>query len=83
MKTTDLKKDISQIINKIDDENILQSIKIFIYNQVAQEDDYDFWDELPESVKASINIGIKQADAGELTPHNEVMETIKSKYLNK
>ena len=76
MKTTDLKKDITTIINTIEDENTLLAIKLFIHNQSK-----DYWNELPEQVKESIDVGIKQAEAGKLTPHNEVMHNIKSKYI--
>ena len=76
MGTSDLKKDITTIVNKIDDENTLLAIKLFIHNQNS-----DYWDDLPEYVKESIDKGIKQAETGMLTSHKEVIHSIKSKYL--
>ena len=42
----------------------------------------DFWDDLPDAIKADIDVAIKQADAGELYSHEEVMEKYK-KWLTK
>ena len=82
METDELKKDIYQIVDKITNKDILKALKILLYSQVSQTDNVDFWDELPENVKKSINKGLKQAENGEVTPHDEVMKNIKSKYLN-
>jgi len=57
--------------------NFILKTNIFKVKEVKK----DFWEELPENVKASINKGIKQAKNGQLTPHNEVMQNIKAKYL--
>lgn len=40
----------------------------------------DFWDDLPESVKERIKHSQAQAEAGKLTPHDEVMKKY-IKYL--
>ena len=83
METIELKKDIHKIVDNIDDSSILNAIKILLYSQIPQNTNVDFWDELPENVKGSINKGIEQAENNILTSHNEVMQNIKSKYLNK
>ena len=82
METKELKKDIHKIVDKINDNNVLNAIRILLYNQISQTENVDFWDELPENVKDSINKGIGQAENNILTPHNEVMQNIKSKYLS-
>ena len=51
--------------------------------EIKKDNNIDFWDKLPDNVKNSINKGIKQAKNGVLTNHNEVMQNVKSKYLNK
>jgi len=58
-----------------DDEAILQQIK-----EVFESQEKDFWNDLPEHVKAGINRGQQQAAEGKLTPHNEVMKKY-AKYL--
>ena len=82
METIEIKKDIFQIIDKINDNSILHNIENFIYAQISSNN-VDFWDKLPDNVKNSINKGIEQAENGVLTAHNEVMQNVKSKYLNK
>ena len=58
-----------------DDEAVLQQLK-----QVFESYENDFWDELPEHVKAGIERGKKQADAELFTPHQTVMKKYE-KYL--
>ncbi|WP_342086011.1 hypothetical protein [Dyadobacter sp. OTU695] len=40
----------------------------------------DFWDELPDHVKESIDLGLQQSLAGQTKPHEEVMKKF-VKYL--
>ena len=56
-----------------DDESVIQQVK-----DVFETHEKDFWNDLPEHVKAGIDRAKKQADAGLLTPHEEVMK----KYAN-
>ena len=39
--------------------------------------EYDWWDDLSEGAKASIEEGLKDTAEGKLTPHNEVMKKYK------
>ena len=41
------------------------------------------WDDLDPALKASLERGLKQADNGEVIPHEEVMAYIRAKYLKK
>lgn len=59
----------------IDDEAILQQVK-----EVFESHGKDFWDELSQHVKEGIDRAKKQADAGQLTPHDVVMKKFE-KYL--
>jgi len=45
-----------------------------------QKQDNDFWNDLPEHLKAGIGRGRKQVAEGKLTPHAEVMKKY-AKYL--
>lgn len=58
-----------------DDETILQQVK-----DVFEHNEKDFWNDLPQHVKAGIEQSKKQAEAGMLTPHDEVMKKY-AKYL--
>ncbi|HTD99377.1 MAG TPA: hypothetical protein VK668_08810 [Mucilaginibacter sp.] len=58
-----------------DDESVIQQVK-----EVFETHEKDFWNDLPEHVKAGIERAKKQADAGLLTPHEEVMKKY-VKYL--
>ena len=58
-----------------DDESVLQEVK-----NVFESHEKDFWSDLPEHVKAGIERAKKQAEAGMLTPHDEVMKKY-AKYL--
>ena len=53
----------------------------FFINQEA-ENKYDFWDELPDKVKADSEESLQQADAGQLIAHEEVMKKY-NKWLTK
>jgi hypothetical protein len=58
-----------------DDRSILQEVK-----NVFESHEKDFWNNLPEHVKQGIERSKKQADAGLLTPHEDVMKKY-AKYL--
>jgi len=58
-----------------DDESVLQEVK-----NIFESHEKDFWNDLPEHVKEGIARSKKQADAGLLTPHEEVMKKY-AKYL--
>ncbi len=64
---------IHQII-KLEDEQMISTIKDLLTLGAATTDsDIDFWDELTEVQKASIQLSIKQLEAGEGIPHEQVM----------
>jgi hypothetical protein len=64
---------IHQII-KIEDEMMIQTIKdLLTLGYIEANNDTDFWDELSESQKQSIALSIKQLEAGEGIPHDQVM----------
>jgi len=58
-----------------DDESVIQQVK-----EVFEIHEKDFWNDLPEHVKTGIERAKKQAQAGLLTPHDEVMKKY-TKYL--
>jgi len=69
------KIELAKRLLETDDEAVLLQIK-----EVFENNDKDFWNDLPEHVKAGIERGQKQAAEGKLTPHDEVMKKY-AKYL--
>ncbi len=51
-----------------------------ISRMLKQEQEADWWDEIPESVKESIEISLKEDEQNETIPHREVMREAKKKY---
>jgi len=67
-----LRKEVKRYIDKAD-EKTLKMIQAML--EVEQESDW--WDDLDEEAKASIERGLKDADAGRVTPHDVVMKKYK------
>ena len=65
---------LSQLSNK-KKKAVLTVVKTF-----AEDDETQYWNDLPEDIKFSIETGLKQADVG--VPHETVMKKYK-KWLNK
>ena len=63
------------MIDQVDDHEVLYAVQELLSSQPS----VDFWDELPEEVKKSIEIGVKQAENGEVIPHEEVMKRLEEK----
>ncbi|MGE4287373.1 MAG: hypothetical protein AB7E36_01700 [Salinivirgaceae bacterium] len=61
-------------ITRLTDEEVLKQI------ENLKNKDADWWDELPESVRNSVEKGIEQADNGEMIPHENVIKEVKAKY---
>ncbi|MCK5169741.1 MAG: hypothetical protein KAQ75_07675 [Bacteroidales bacterium] len=51
-----------------------------IEDVLKKETVVDWWDEISEAEKKSIEQGLAEADRGELIPHEEVMKEVKAKY---
>ena len=58
-----------------EDEAVLLQIK-----EVFENQEKDFWNDLPQHVKAGIERAKKEAAEGKLIPHDEVMKKY-AKYL--
>jgi thiamine pyrophosphate-dependent acetolactate synthase large subunit-like protein len=70
------KLELVQRILNTDKPSLLEKIsKIF-----EQESETDWWDELSDEERASIQEGLDQLDRGEGIPHEKVMKEIKAKY---
>jgi thiamine pyrophosphate-dependent acetolactate synthase large subunit-like protein len=47
---------------------------------LKNEKESDWWDEISDAERQSIEQGLAEADRGELIPHEEVMKQIRAKY---
>jgi len=79
MKTVELKTEIHEMIEKVNDTQLLNAIKILLSKGL----DSDWWEELSKEEKLALERGLQESEAGDLIPHNVVMEEIKEKYSNK
>ena len=71
MDALELKSDLHKLIDKINDLTVLNAVKVILSRQA---DISDFWDELPEEVKRSIEKGRVQALKGETADHEQMIK---------
>lgn len=69
------KIELLKLILETEDEAIIQELKV-----VFKKQEVDFWDELPDHVKAGINRGLEDVATGRVQKHEDVMLEIKTKY---
>jgi predicted transcriptional regulator len=79
MEHTDIKTDLHALIDKTDDVQVLEAIRILLHKKT---DEQDFWDTLPHFQKESIERGLAQVERGETKSHEEVMKKYE-KWLTK
>jgi len=70
------KLEIVQLILNTEKPAILEKIEDIL----KKEKSSDWWNEISEGERKSIERGILEADNGELIPHDEVMKKAKAKY---
>jgi predicted transcriptional regulator len=71
MNSIELKSDLHSLIDKVNDIDMLNAIKVILSTQVNES---DFWDELPLNVRESVKRGMEQARNGNTKAHSEVMK---------
>lgn len=69
------KIELAKRLLETNDVGVLLQIK-----EIFENNDKDFWTDLPEHVKTGIKKAQKQAEEGKLTSHDEVMRKY-AKYL--
>lgn len=82
MNLREEKLDVIHQLLQVNDEALLHAIKNMLDFGLERQGNIqtDFWDELSETQKASIEIAIQQLDAGQGIPHEEVMEGLRKRY---
>lgn len=58
-------------LTSINDQNIIEKIKLFRDNL---SDNTDWWETISQAEKDSIDRGLKDIDGGRVIPHNDVMK---------
>ena len=72
MKLDSEKLEIINWIVSLSDESIIHKIKLL----KERDKNIDWWDEISEAEKASIRRGLKDAKAGRIVSHKEVIKSI-------
>ena len=68
------KNKLIEWITSLHDVSILDHLK-----SIKENTSKDWWTELPSDVKKSIEEGIKDAEEGRVTPHDDVMRKFKKR----
>ena len=77
------KLDIIEQILLIKDESLLLAIKNMLefgLKHQEETDAVDFWDDLTDDQKQRIDKAIRELEAGQGIPHDEVMSRFREKY---
>ena len=75
MDVIEVRADLHNLIDKISDSNVLMAVKTLLSGKT--ESNPDWWDTISEDERAEIEQGLTEADKGEVTAHEEVMEKYK------
>jgi predicted transcriptional regulator len=78
MSTIELKSDLHQLIDKINDANILNAVKVLLAKESKTESDWAY--SLSDDLKSELEESILEADQGKTITHEDAMKQIKSRY---
>lgn len=78
MTIQELKADLHNLIDKINEESILNAVRIILSKQ--NEASRDWADDLSENLHSELEESISEADEGKVISHKEAMNRIKSRY---
>lgn len=62
-----MRKDVKKYIDTADEKVVKM-----VHAMLEVDAEADWWDSMPDSVKANVEIALKQADKGEVLSHEEV-----------
>lgn len=78
MNALELKSDLHNLVDKVNDISILNAIKVILTKET--EKSYDWADSLSEPLKAELEASILEADQGKTISHEEAMKQVKNRY---
>ena len=73
MGTAELKTNINQLLNGINDDSLLQAVYTLLSKATAND---DWYDNLPKEAKESIRRGIKDADNKRFVDQKDVQSKV-------
>jgi predicted transcriptional regulator len=71
MNVSELRTDLHKMIDKIDDSYVLNAVRVLLSDKVSSQTDW--WERISEDERLEIQLGMDEADRGEVIPHDEVM----------
>lgn len=77
MSVSETKIELARKILNTNDKELINYIKAIFSSEPK-----NWWEELPDEIKASVDRGLKQASNKQTLPHNQVMKKY-SKWLKK
>jgi hypothetical protein len=78
MNVMELKSDIQHLIDHVNDEGILNAIKVILSKQTWVSKDWG--DMLSDDLRSELEASISEADQGKVVGHEEAMKQIRSRY---
>ena len=75
MDVIELRTDLHNMIDKINDSNVLNAVKTLLAGKATKQPDW--WDTISDEEREEIEQGLAEADRGEVIPHEEVMAKYK------
>ena len=78
MSITEIKRNIHQIIDEFDNQEILEGFHLALRDLLRDhKNNEDFWDELSLSQQKEIDNALKEVDGGKTTKHSSVLRESK------
>lgn len=78
MNAIELKSDIHQLVEKVNDLNILQAIKVILSKEAVVG--VDWADTLSDTLKEEIEASLQEANQDKIISNADAMQQIKSRY---
>ncbi len=74
MTVVEIKKDIHNIIEDIQNKSILEELRLVLKDVQKADTQGDFWSELSLQRQKSIDQALKQVTEGKTIPHSEIQK---------
>lgn len=78
INTVDLKSDLHQLIDKVNDVDILKAVKVILAKEYKTKTDWA--DSISNTLKTELKESILEADRGQTISHDEAMKQIRNRY---